>query len=82
MIDEYYEYLGDSEITTGYVKGNEYALYIIVRTKLERIIGVFSGIPYKYCVVVMKPIALAYPSIDDFLGHWKPTFMRVRDESK
>lgn len=81
-IEEFYEYLGDSGHDTGYVKGNEYALQVIGRTKLERIIGVFSGVPYKYCVVIIKPIAVTYPSYESFLAHWNLKFMRVSNESE
>ena len=73
-----FEYLGDRD--DGYVKGHEYALTVMVRPTMWRILQfILQGVPYKYKIVILKPIPLAYPSWDDFNGHWKLKYTRFSD---
>lgn len=78
-IESFFEYTGEGD--EGYVVGNEYPIAVIMRSGLERFVGIFFGIPFSWKIVVLKPIAITYNSLDEFSSDWKFKFTRFNDES-
>lgn len=77
-IETFYEYKGDGDI--GYVKGNSYPLVVSERPLIWRFRGLLFNIPFKWKIIIFKPIPFAYANIEDFNKDWELKFMRASDD--
>lgn len=76
-----FKFIGNTDEGMGYVNGHEYALELMCRGLVERITGVFIGIPFSWKLYIAVPLFCPYENFDCFEENWEFKSIIVSDKN-